>query len=59
MSLTELLMRFRAMSYEELLTASRDASLTAEQRERIQGELRSRDRAMGHQWEQVGGGGRS
>ena len=56
MSLTELLMSFSAMSYEALLAALRDATLTVEQRERVVGELHSRDRAMHNQWVQVCGG---
>jgi hypothetical protein len=53
MTLTELLMSFRSMSYEALLVALRDTSMSPEQHERIEGELRSRDRALHNQWLEV------
>lgn len=52
----ELLMSFGSTSYEGLLAMLRDATLTVEQRERVLGELKSRDRAMHNQWVQVCGG---
>ncbi len=56
MSLTELLMSFRSASYETLLVALRDTTLTTEQHERIASELRSRERAMHNQWVEACGG---
>ncbi len=56
MSTTELLASFRLTPYETLLAMLRGATLTDEQRERVLGELHSRDRAMHNQWAQVCGG---
>lgn len=44
-----------ALSYETLLAALR-LPLPADWRERVQSEVRSRDRAMYNQWVQVCGG---
>jgi hypothetical protein len=55
-SMTELLASFRDTSYEGLLALLRSTVLVDEQRERVLGELRTRDRAMHNQWVQVCGG---
>ncbi len=56
MSLLELLMSFRSLSYERLLMLLRDSTLPAEHRERVLGELTARNRALHNQWVQVCGG---
>lgn len=55
-SLIELVMSFGSTPYEGLLAMLRNATLSVEQRERVLGELHSRDRAMHNQWVQVCGG---
>ena len=47
---------FANTSYESLIAALRKVDLTAELRERIAAELRSRDRAAHNQWVAANGG---
>lgn len=56
MSTVELLMSFVSLSYDGLLVLLRGTALSSEQRERVLGELYSRDRAAHNQWVQVCGG---